>query len=168
MPSSAALLDGQTVQTTYLFPTTSTVFSGPVNSVVGPGVELPNFAGLANIDISDTNVTITLTRNANVNTVAFDGIRFTDVNGTIPQFTNVILNPATNYAGFDVSRITFSTTDIFVNLANLPGLSGQLISIDFEGGTSSVPEPGTAGLILLGTSVLAARVGRDVAVSRRR
>src|SRR2546430_13740331 len=83
----ASFLDGQTVQTTYLYPSASTVLAGPVNSLVGPGVELANFAGFANIDFSDTNIRITTTRNAGVNNVAFDGFRFTDINGTISAIT---------------------------------------------------------------------------------
>jgi len=76
LPANASLLNGQTVQSFYLFPNTSAIFFGPTNAVVGPGVELPSFADLANVDFSDTNILITLTRNAGVNNVAFDGFSF--------------------------------------------------------------------------------------------
>jgi hypothetical protein len=158
VPASAALIDGETIQTTYLFPDTSAVFAGPDNAVVGPGTELLGFAGLANVDFSDANILITLERNAGVNDVAFDGFRFFDVNGTIPVITSVNLNPATDYAGFTASRVTFDADTIFVNVANLPGLTSQVISIDLNGPTP-VPEPGTfvmimAGLVLLGRRVM--------------
>ena len=75
-PASATLLTGQTIQATYLFPNTGMVFAGPTNAVVGAGIELASFAGLANVDFSDTNILITLTRDAQVNNVTFDGFRF--------------------------------------------------------------------------------------------
>lgn len=148
-PVTGATLDGQTVQTTYLFPDTATVFSGPTNAVVAPGVELSNFAGFVNIDFSDTNVLITTTRNAFVNNVSFDGLRFTDINGTIPGVV-VTINAATNYAGFDASRVSLSGNSLFVNLANLPGLQGQVISLDI----TAVPEPSDLALVPLAVGVL--------------
>jgi hypothetical protein len=152
IPASASLLTGQTVQSTYLFPNTSTIFSGPTNSVVAGGVELVSFAGLANVDFSDMNILITLTRDAGVNNVAFDGFSFFDVNGTIPAITSVSLNGATNYAGFTGSRITFDADHVFVNVANLPGLNGQEISIDLNA-AAAVPEPGTLSMMVAGMMV---------------
>jgi len=156
---AAPILLGQTVQTTYLFPTTSTIFAGPTNSVVGPFVELPNFANLADVDFSDTNIRITLTRNANVNNVAFDGFRFFDIFGTIPNNVNAVLNPSTTYAGFMPSRLAGGDQDtLFVNLANLPGLTGQFISIDLVLTTTpTVPEPATLTLLAGGLATLVAR-----------
>jgi hypothetical protein len=156
MPASAALLSGQTVQSTYLFPNTATVLFGPTNAVVGAGVELSGFAGFANIDFSDTNILITTIRDAGVNNVAFDGFRFFDVNGLIPDITSVTLNPATNYAGFTSSRLTFDANNVFVNVANLPGLNGQKISIDLNT-SASVPEPGTFAMIAAALAVAARR-----------
>ena len=159
-PARASFLDGQTVQTTYLFPNTSTVFAGPVNSVVGPGVELLSFAGFANIDFSDTNIRITTTRNAALNNVAFDGFRFTDISGTISAITSVTLNPATNYAGFDSTRVTFDANNVFVNVANLAGLQGQVISLDLST-AAAVPEPSALGLIAIGSGFLGWRLRRS-------
>lgn len=156
LPLSAGLLEGDTIQTTYLYPNTSTIYSGPVNSVVGPGLELTNFAGVVNIDFSDTNILITLTRNAGINNVAFDGLRFFDVNGAIPSFTSVTLDPSTNYAGMTQSRVTFDANTIFVNVEDLPGLKGQTISLDISA-ASSAPEPEGFALLGLGLAALALR-----------
>jgi hypothetical protein len=149
---AAPILAGQTVQTSYLFPNTSTVFCAPVNTVVGAGLELANFCGLADINFSDTNILITLTRDANVNNVAFDGFKFFDILGTIPDNIDAVLNPATNYAGFNASRLAGGDKDtLLVNVANLPGLRGQVISIDLVTQVQAVPEPAT--LTLLGTGI---------------
>jgi hypothetical protein len=148
-PARASLLAGQAVRVTYLFPDTSTIFAGPVD-VAGPAGALTNFAGFANLALSDTNILITADRNAQINNVAFDGLEFLDLNGNIPNFTSVTLDGATNYAGFDSSRVTTSVNTIFVNLADLPGLQSQVISLDI--GSAAVPEPNSG--ILAGTALL--------------
>ena len=144
----ASVLAGNTIQTSYEFPNIGTNYAGPVNSVVGAGLELTNFAGFVNIDFSDTNITVTTIRNAGINAVAFDGLHFFDVFGAIPSFTSVTLNAATNYGGLTSSNISFDANNIYVNVANLPGLSGQVISLDVSANsTPGVPEPATWGLV---------------------
>lgn len=152
------ILDGQVVQTTYLFPDTSTVFAAPVNATVGAGVELLNYAGFADIDFSDTNIRITTTRDAGINNVAFDGFRFFDIFGTISNNLIAVLNPATTYAGFTASRFAGGDQDtLLVNVANLPGLKGQVISIDLVERVATVPEPATLTLLAGGLATLVAR-----------
>jgi hypothetical protein len=162
--AATPILDGQVVQTTYLFPNTSTVFAAPINATVGPGVELLNYAGFADIDFSDTNIKITTTRDAGVNNVAFDGFRFFDIFGTIPNNLMAVLNPATTYAGFTSARLAGGDQDtLLVNVANLPGLRGQIISIDLvqQPVSTTVPEPATLTLLAGGLATLAARHRRS-------
>ncbi|MBZ5609411.1 MAG: PEP-CTERM sorting domain-containing protein [Acidobacteriia bacterium] len=152
IPARADLLAGQTIEVTYLFPTTGTIFSAAMD-IVGPAGTLSNFAGFADIAVSDTNILITTTRDAGVNNVAFDGFEFVDLNGNIPNFTNVTLDGATNYAGFDASRITIAANTIFVNVEDLAGLKGQIISLDIGGEAQAVPEP--SSVLLVGAVLLA-------------
>lgn len=147
---AAPILAGKTIQTTYLFPDVNTTYCAPVNAVVGAGVELLNYCGFADIDFSDTNVKITTTRNAGINAVAFDGFKFFDVFGAIQDDLNAVVNAATNYAGFTAQRLAGGDKDtLLVNVANLPGLRGQIISIDIV--PAAVPEP--VALTLMGTGI---------------
>jgi hypothetical protein len=150
---AAPILNGQTVQTTYLFPDKLTIYASPQSAVVGAGVELLNFASFADIDFSDSNILITITRDAGVNNVAFDGFKFFDSLGTIADNLTAVLNPATTYAGFTAARLAGGDKDtLFVNVANLAGLQGQIISIDLVQPTAAVPEP--ASMLLFGTGLI--------------
>ena len=145
--SHAALSAGTAIQVTYLYPNTSAVYAGPV-TVTG-ATSLINFAEILNIDFTDTSIQMTLTRDAGINAVAFDGLRFVDVNNNL-NFLNLALNVGgTTYAGFNASKVTTSGTDtLYVNLQGLPGLSGQTILI------SAVPEPGTYAMLLAGLAAV--------------
>jgi hypothetical protein len=140
-PAQGSGLNGRMVAITHFHgtaPDMTTVF-GPVNSVVGLGIELPNFGavifvlgqptqGFVDIDLSDQNVSITATRDQP--TGYFEVLRFSDPSQTIPQFTRVDINPATNWSGLDASDV-FVAADYFqVNLTALHGLQGQTISLD--------------------------------------
>jgi hypothetical protein len=136
VPQAQANISGDSIVATYLFPDILTIYAGPTATVVGPGSELLDFARFVNIDFSANNILITTVRNAGINNVAFDGLDFFDAK---PDFQDVTLDPATNYAGFDSSRLFSTANSIFLNFEDLPGLLGQRVSIDI--GDSAVPEP---------------------------
>jgi hypothetical protein len=148
--SQAQTLNGETITTTYLFPDTGTIYSGPQDTVV-PG-SIINFADFATITFSANNILITTNRDAGVNNVAFDGFEFSDTNDI---FNTVLLDPTTNYAGLTSSRVTFNSGQIFVNVANLPGLDGQTILLDINGSSAPTPELGTILLTLSGALAFA-------------
>lgn len=138
--TQAQVLDGHTVATTDfhgIAPDMTTTI-GPVNSVVGAGVELESsgWSDFVRIDFSDNNILITL--NMDQPFGYFEVLRFADANDTIPDFTGVTVNPATNYAGFHASRIFFNSNMIDVNVTALHGLRGQQISLDLVGPSGAV------------------------------
>ena len=150
MASSAQglLLDGQTVATTHFHGTApdKTDAIGPVNTVVGSGVELTNFgwpspgSGFLSIDFSDTRIVITATADA-PRPDFFDVLRFLDANGTIPPFVAVVVNPRTTWPGVTTSRVFFDADRIDLNLTRLPGRPGDQIILDITGGVATPPGP---------------------------
>jgi hypothetical protein len=163
--AAAPLLDGQTIQTTDFHGTApdATVPIGPVSSVVGPGTELMSFgwSDFLNINFSDTNILITAAIDQPFG--FFELIRFFDAIGNIPAFTEISINPSTNYAGFDASGIASFDSDLIeINLTNLNGLQGQQISLDLTAAPAQVPEPGTIWLLVVGMTMLVAWRRREV------
>jgi len=154
--NATPLLLGSTIELTYLFPDTSTVFSGnQLNVVVGdPGVEFPfpGFAGFVEIEITDTNISLTALRNGGPNNVVFDGVRLFDVLGLIPAWTPALNVGGTTVSGFGSSQLTFDPDTIFVNFAGLTVLQGQTVSIDLapQSDVTAVPEPASLSLLALG------------------
>ena len=121
----------------------TTIF-GPVNAVVGEGVELHNFGavffilgqpvqGFVDIDFSDANILITATDEPDG---YFEVLRFEDADDAIPPFAGVAINHATNWEGLDTSDV-FVAADYFqLNLTALNGLGGQRISLDISVGNA--------------------------------
>ena len=83
------------------------------------------------------------------NHVAFDGVRFIDVNGTLNFDTLTLDLSASNEALFDPSRITHSPNTVFVNFVDLPDLASPQRVIVLT--ANPVPLPGA--LWLLGSAL---------------
>src|SRR5262245_21336008 len=98
--AQAALLNGKTIQFTYLFPDINTIYQGvQQNYVVGAGVEIPNgvccnFEG--SVNFSDTNILIDFVADSGYTASSFNGFRVTDIFGTIDAFTSASVNAITN------------------------------------------------------------------------
>ena len=104
--------------------------------MVGPGAELTGFGfeGFLDIDFSDTNILITAATDQPFG--FFEVLRFLVVSSTI-DFTSVTLNSATNWTGFDASKILFTSDRIDLTLTALAGSQGQQISLDLSREMSS-------------------------------
>ena len=137
------------IEVSYLYPNLTSFYAGPV-SVGLPG-QLTGFAGILNIALSTNAFTLTLTTNAGINNVVFDGVRFVDLQQSL-NFGALALNTAaTDYAGFDASRVIHVGPDtLYVNLQGLPGLTGQQIVLN----AAPVPEPATWALMTCGVAML--------------
>ncbi len=168
-PASAGFI-GLTIQVDYFYPDTSTLYSTDT-VVVGPGTELFGFPygdPRTNIDLSDTNIYITYNSSSWWTAADFNGLHFYDLAGASGTITGVTINPATNMAGLDASRISFDANNIWVNWQGLSFWGGigeyydTIVSLDVTFG-DAVPEPATwltlpAGL--LGAAWLARRMRR--------
>ena len=122
---------GHTVSTTNFHGTASdlTIVLGPHDTVAGDGIELMNgFGGFATIDISGASIRITAATDQPFG--YFELLRFADANGTISPIASVTVDPSTNYAGFNASRLAVTADQIDVNMTALPGRQGQQILLN--------------------------------------
>ena len=157
LPAQATFSAGNAVEVTYLYPNLSTVYAGPA-LVSSPSDSLSIFAGILNIQFTDSSIRMTLTTNAGINGVSFDGLRLVDLNNTLSFGALTLDKDVTTYAQFNASRITHQGQAIFINLVDLPGQAGQQILLS----APAVPEPATWALLAGGLALLggAARVQR--------
>lgn len=152
LPSAAISLTGHTVETTFLYPDNSTVYAGcpcsQVTSVVGSGVEVTGFpnGNLSDIDFGDSTILISLTQTeGGFNPFdSLNGWRFSDINQTIPSFTNVLVTTTVS----SPFVVTFDADNIWLNFDSTTFTAGEYVLLQL------VPEPATA--TLLGVALVAA------------
>lgn len=163
VPLSAALLDGQTVQATYYFPDSSTVYAVGANVTVGAGIEYLDFINYFDLDLDDATITASnFASSGRWTGTSFNGFVIRDVNGTIGWFTSVTISPLTNMAGLDASRISFTSDQIFVNWQGLAINPGTVVALDVTG---AVPEPTT--LVLMASALAGIALRRKLARGNR-
>ncbi len=145
---------GQTVSGAHLAPTINDVVDGPFSAVVGAGVEFPGNLGPYSVDVSDTNLLLTFLSTATALPMTFNGFRLSDGNSSIDAITGVTI-ASNQWAGFDISRLSFDANNIWVNMQSLSFVDGQALSLDVTFATTQqppnpTPEPATLALLGLG------------------
>ncbi len=116
----------------------------------GTPPHLPQLAPFLDIDLSPNNILITLITDQpqeNIQSLTF----WPRNNPSVNKFKSVTINPATNWANFNATRVYNPGHFVNVNLPVLFGLKGQQISLDVTF-TDNIPEP--SGLTLTAISAL--------------
>lgn len=158
--ASAALLfsgpakagfSGNTLDADYLAPNVTSVFDTMSNQVVGSGVEWLNIPIVAfSVDASDTAITFFRSGSLSFSPSPFNGLRFTDVNGTIDDIVGVTLG-SNSLTGSPI--ITFDANSILVNFSGLttPTPFSTTINVQFA---TPVPEPEIYAMMGFGLGLL--------------
>ena len=135
------LLDS--IHATRNYPSLATVVNDLGTQAVNPTAHF-SFAGVS-LEVADSTVTLSESSFATTfSPAAFNGFVFTDVTKD-PGITGVTIDAATNLPGFDASRVSFNSDQVFVNLRGLGFFHGQEVKLDLAFGpaVAAVPEPST-------------------------
>ncbi|MBX3111814.1 MAG: PEP-CTERM sorting domain-containing protein [Fimbriimonadaceae bacterium] len=135
-------------------------YDSQTNFVVGAGVE-DTFEALSiqyyNIDIDDNSITFDYlsagtwsSSSLSLAPTIYNGTAIRMVSG--PSFTNVTIDGATNLAGFDASRMSWTGNEIQIDWVDLNYDENTIVKLNVE----TVPEPASMS-VLLGGAVLALR-----------
>lgn len=144
-------LNGANVTVNYLFPDINSIFEVlGTGTVTGSGFTVNSF-GQHDFTTFPADLTLTNVFGGDVTFTAasFNGYQVVVNSGGSP-ITGVTI-AFNDIAGFDASRISFDSTDVWINLQSLDTTPGLDLQLDLQFGTST-PEPG--GLVLLGSGLL--------------
>ncbi len=160
LAQASPIFTGQVLHLDWISDTSAILFSDDLT--VGGGVEVPDFPQdpsgniptIASIDINDAGgieIQFLLANQFTGTPPGFNGLVFSDSAGTILDFTALIVEPTSTFAGFDASRVSVTPDSFSLNFAGLPfGLTSTL-------SLTVVPEPGVGLQLLLGLGLLAVR-----------
>jgi hypothetical protein len=143
-------LNGANVTVNYLYPEINDIYQVLGSGVVTPGGFTVNSFGQHDFTTFPSDLVLTNVAGENIN---FTGADFNgyglvvDSGGTAITGVTIGFN---NITGFDLTRVTFDATDVWINLQGLTTTPGQDLQLDLQ----FAPEPGS--IALLGTGLVAA------------
>jgi len=162
---------GRQLSVDYFTPNSSSPYGPSVEtpSVFTVGSDIETVVNVENIttitvDVSDTSMVFDFFTDhpgPKWNSVNFNGLIFNLISGNSFDFATASIDASSTFAGFDLSRVSFTDTQVAVNWQGLSYNSNTILRINFEPNAAEVPEPAT--LSLLGLGFLGA-----VAMRRRR
>lgn len=134
------------------------------------GVEAERILGFLDVDVAASQIVIanSLTGNttANFPSSSFSGLNLFDSSHTVDTITGVSINPASNLAGFDASRLTFDADNVYTNLQGLTFQPDTRLILDVTFApevSAAAPEPSPFALIaLIGSIGLAVRARKHM------
>lgn len=153
----------ETVHSSYRFPDFGTVVMDGGNKLVNPTASYSFFSGIVNnlITVSDTQISLGFDGSATKSTGSFNGFEVDTVGIALP-IIGVTIDPASSLPGFTSADLTFTSTEINLNVSGLSVTASSRVLVDVTFGPATVPEP--ASIVLTGLSGLmawgAARVRR--------
>jgi hypothetical protein len=147
--AQAAIAIGDTVDITYLFPDTSTVYQDNTAAFTN-GVSLPIiYTGTA--QFFTNRITLTQNNSWSYTPASFNGVRLTDLSNP-NAFDGWFVKPSTTMTGFSESA---SGGSLFVNWQGVNTFTGATVVL------GSVPEPATWAMMLLGVGAIGAVARRQ-------
>ena len=151
-PAWAGGLLYDSVDAQYLVPTISTVNEDLGVQTIDPTA---SWVFIDTVFLTATNSTIQLyvppDHAIGFSSLPFAGFGFTDLTNN-PGITGVTIDPSSTVPGFDLSRVTFTSDQVFLNFSTLGIGSGQQVLLDLNFASNTVPEP--SSLTLTGIAVL--------------
>ena len=156
-----AQFTGDTVNGTYKYPDNTTVFINLGNQVVSPTATFTFLTGTPNTTaaVGASTITLSFSGTGDFTGATFNGVTITDL--TDSDIIGVELG-SSNVAGFDASRLSFTSNSVSLNLASLSTTSDSSIVANVLFSSSAVPELSTWVMMLVGFG------GIGMAMRRRR
>ncbi len=149
--AQAQSLQGQDVRVDYLFDNQSTVYQTlGTQTVTASGVTYNSF-GQTDYLVTPAQIKITDVFGSDIlfTPATFNGISATESGSTPSMITGVSIDAATNLTGFDTSRISFNSTQVFINLQSLTTTPETTVLLNLQfGRTPTTPEPGSMALLV--------------------
>ena len=144
-PAHAQGLNGQMVNVTILYPNKATVYEDEgTKTVASAGTTFLDTHGNTTTTVTPGQVVFTFISTGTFGKATFNGFQIAETGGAPATITGVSLDSSSNLSGFDASRISFDTKDVFANVQGLSFVQGQNVTLDLSflpPTPAAVPEP---------------------------